>query len=94
MLINLLTEDYIDIYKQIKKEYFEVLGYKNIILYMIQNDMQNTEQYVSFFSDYLIKLTMYEITKEHFGSILKEKNSDINWNTWNILFEKDAVQLD
>ena len=94
MLINLLTEDYIDIYKQIKKEYFEVLGYKNIILYMIQNNMQNTEQYVNFFSDYLTKLTMYEITKEHFCSILKEKNSDINWNTWNILFEKDAVQLD
>ena len=93
-LINLLEPNYENIYKEIQKAYFEQLGYQNIIIYMINNNMINNENYEFYFDNYIDKIMKYEICKKIFENLLRELNPNISFKTWKILFEKDAVQLD
>ena len=94
MLIDLKQPEYIDIYKELTRTYYEFQGHQNIIMYMITNGMKDTEEYQFYFKEYIKKDMDYEICKRKFENILKEKNSDIIINKWKILFEKDAVQID
>lgn len=93
-LINLLEPNYENIYKEIQRAYFEQLGYQNIIIYMINNNMINNENYEFYFDNYINKIMKYEICKKIFENLLRELNPNISFKTWKILFEKDAVQLD
>lgn len=93
-LINLTQPEYCEIYNQIRQAHLEYLGYRNIIMYMIDNNMRESDQYKIYFKEFIDKLGQYEIIKEKFSSFLREKNSNINFNNWEIIFEKDVVQLD
>lgn len=92
MLIDLTQSIYIDQYNAIRRAYFEFQGYENIILFMIQNQMKDTTEFKEYFEEYIEKLANYQIEKEKFTNLLKINNNE--FNHWEILFEKDMVQLD
>ena len=62
-LIDLNSSEYIEIYNEIRKSYLEQLGYQNIIIYMINNNMRNSESYKIYFKEYIEALGKYEIIK-------------------------------
>ena len=62
-LIDLNSSEYIEIYNEIRKSYLEQLGYQIIIIYMINNNMRNSESYKIYFKEYIEALGKYEIIK-------------------------------
>ena len=94
MLIDLNQPEYINEYHSLYRSYFEYHGYENIIFFMIQNHMTDSEEYQEYFNNYIAKVTDYEIDKSVLLNKVKENNPDIKFNNWEVLFEKDAIRLD
>lgn len=91
MLVDLKDSKYIDIYNLLRQKHFEFIGYRNLILYMIQTKMDKFKEFDQYFLEYLSSLENYEIVKEKFSNLLKE---NYTFDNWEIIFEKDMVQLD
>lgn len=94
MLIDLTQPEYIDIYQELSRKYYEFYGNTNIILFMIQNNMRFNSEYKEYFVEYLESFKQYELCKKKFANLLIEKNPNILINNWEVLFEKDAVKID
>lgn len=91
MLVDLKDPKYIDTYNLLRQKHFEFNGYRSLILYMIQNKMNKSKEFDQYFIEYLSSLENYEIVKEKFSNLLKE---NYTFDNWEIIFEKDMVQLD
>ena len=94
MLIDLTQPEYIEIYYELQRKFYEFQGNQNIIIYMIQNGMKQDNEYKDYFYEYLNSLKEYDLCKRKFSNILIEKNQNLIINKWEILFEKDVVKID
>ena len=94
MLIDLTQPEYLDLYRALHRSYFEYHGYENIITFMIKNNMIDSAEYTEYFNDYIAKVTDYEIDKAILVHKVQELNPDLKMNHWEVLFDKDAIEVD
>lgn len=93
MEIDLTQEKYIEIYHKLQKIYLEFQGYQNIVFYLAENGLRDTDNYKYYWDEYIRIMLDYDKVKREFETIVVMPETDNVGGNWSIDFQREVVKI-
>lgn len=75
----------------VERLFLEVSGRENILNFMIQSNLKDSERYQEYWNEYIHYLKAYNDVKSNFADNVLSKLIDESYSNWQLNFDKKEV---